>query len=134
MTRQRKAKRILSCSARVDFHSDYGTRFSPRLSALYRPGPWTIRASLGKGFYAPTPFVDEIEAAGLSRLEPLGPLRADIAGSSRRWGRQLPARDQKAAVTLATTAPSAIEPVPSPPLLKLGWRRAASALLMSVST
>lgn len=70
---------LLAGSARVDFHSDYGTRFSPRLSALYRPGPWTIRASLGKGFYAPTPFVDEIEAAGLSRLEPLGPLKAETA-------------------------------------------------------
>src|SRR3546814_17119226 len=42
---------LLAGSARVDFHSEYGTRFSPRLSALYRPGPWTIRASFGKGFY-----------------------------------------------------------------------------------
>ena len=40
---------------------------------------------------------------------------------------------QKAAVRLATTAASAIEPVPSPPLLKLGCRRAASDLLMFVS-
>ena len=70
---------LLAGSARVDFHSDYGTHFSPRLSALYRPGPWTIRASVGRGFYAPTPFVDEIEAAGLSRLEPLGPLKAETA-------------------------------------------------------
>jgi iron complex outermembrane receptor protein len=52
---------------------------SPRLSALYRPGPWTIRASLGRGFFAPTPFVEEVEAAGLSRLEPLGPLKAEEA-------------------------------------------------------
>lgn len=66
-------------SARLDFHDTYGTRFSPRLSLLYRPGPWTIRASGGRGFYAPTPFVEEIEAAGLSRLEPLGKLKPETA-------------------------------------------------------
>lgn len=70
---------LLAGSARADFHSDFGTRLSPRLSALYRPGPWTIRASLGRGFYAPTPFVDAIEAAGLSRLEPPGRLKAESA-------------------------------------------------------
>ncbi|WP_339826028.1 TonB-dependent receptor [uncultured Parasphingorhabdus sp.] len=69
----------LAASARVDFHDEFGTQFSPRLSALYRPGFWTIRGSLGGGFFAPTPFVDEIEAAGLSRLEPLGDLAAEKA-------------------------------------------------------
>lgn len=69
----------LAGSARLDFHSAYGTRFSPRLSALYRPGWWTVRASFGRGFYAPTPFVEEVEAAGLSRLEPLGELEAETA-------------------------------------------------------
>lgn len=66
-------------SARVDFHNTFGTQFSPRLSALYKPGFWTIRVSGGRGFYAPTPFVEEIEAAGLSRLEPLGDLKAEAA-------------------------------------------------------
>lgn len=66
-------------SARVDFHNEYGTQFSPRLSVLYKPGHWTIRASGGRGFYAPTPFVEEIEAAGLSRLEPLGELEPETA-------------------------------------------------------
>lgn len=69
----------LAGSGRVDFHNEFGTQFSPRLSALYRPGFWTIRASMGGGFYAPTPFVDEIEAVGLSRLEPLGELEAETA-------------------------------------------------------
>lgn len=69
----------LAGSARADFHSEYGTQFSPRLSLLYRPGRWTIRASGGRGFYAPTPFVEEIEAAGLSQLEPLGELEAETA-------------------------------------------------------
>jgi iron complex outermembrane receptor protein len=69
----------IAASARIDVHSEYGTQLSPRLSALYRPGLWTIRASLGRGFYAPTPFVEEIEAAGLSRLEPLSGLEAETA-------------------------------------------------------
>lgn len=69
----------LAASARFDQHSEYGSRFSPRFSLLYRPGPWTLRASYGRGFYAPTPFVEEIEAAGLSRLEPLGELKAETA-------------------------------------------------------
>ena len=69
----------LAASGRLDFHNRYGTRFSPRLSALYRPGNWTVRGSLGSGFFAPAPFVDEIEAAGLARLEPLGDLRAETA-------------------------------------------------------
>lgn len=73
------AELTLAGSARVDFHNEYGTHFSPRLSLLYRPGRWTIRASGGRGFYAPTPFVEEIEAAGLSHLEPLGDLAAETA-------------------------------------------------------
>jgi len=70
---------ILSGSARWDDHSTYGSYFSPRLSLLFRPNEWTLRASVGKGFYAPTPFVEQIEAAGLSRLEPLNGLRAETA-------------------------------------------------------
>jgi iron complex outermembrane receptor protein len=61
----------LAGSARADFHNEYGTQFSPRLSMLYRRGPWKVRVSLGRGFYAPTPFVEETEAAGFSRLEPI---------------------------------------------------------------
>jgi len=69
----------LAGSTRWDDHSRYGSRFSPRLSMLFKPGPWTVRASLGRGFYAPTPFIEEIEAAGLSRLAPLGRLRVETA-------------------------------------------------------
>ncbi|WP_053000573.1 TonB-dependent receptor plug domain-containing protein [Sphingomonas sanxanigenens] len=71
----------LAGSLRWDAHSDYGSHFSPRVSALYRPGPWTIRASLGRGFYAPTPFVEETEANGLARLLPYGKLKAELADS-----------------------------------------------------
>jgi outer membrane receptor for ferrienterochelin and colicins len=69
----------VAASARWDEHNEYGDQFSPRLSLLYRPGSWTIRTSWGRGFYAPTPFVEETEAAGLSRLEPLSGLEAESA-------------------------------------------------------
>lgn len=72
----------LAGSARWDDHSEYGSRVSPRLSMLFKPGPWTVRASIGRGFYAPTPFVEEIEANGLSRLAPLNGLRAETANSA----------------------------------------------------
>lgn len=80
---QKLAERLtLAGSARWDGHSDYGSRVSPRLSALYKPGPWTIRASLGRGFYAPTPFVEEVEANGLSRLVRYAKLKAEVADSA----------------------------------------------------
>src|SRR3546814_4612208 len=46
------------------------------------PAAGTVRASVGHGFYAPTPFVEEIEETGLSRLEPLGKLRAETADTA----------------------------------------------------
>lgn len=69
----------LAGSARWDDHSDYGAHVSPRLSLLYRPGAWSVRTSVGRGFHAPTPFVEEIDAAGLSRLLPLDGLDAETA-------------------------------------------------------
>src|SRR5687768_7855713 len=43
-----------SASGRVDFHSEFGTFFSPRVSVLGRPAAgWTLRLSTGTGFYVP---------------------------------------------------------------------------------
>ena len=71
----------LAASSRVDVQNDYGTFFSPRLSALFRQSdsPWSLRASVAGGYAAPTPFVDEIEATGLGALLPLRDLRAERA-------------------------------------------------------
>ncbi|RKQ71697.1 iron complex outermembrane receptor protein/outer membrane receptor for ferrienterochelin and colicins [Litorimonas taeanensis] len=69
----------VSLSGRLDEHSEFGTQFSPRASVLYKPGDWTIRGSYGQGYFAPTPFVEDIEAAGLSRLEPLSSLEEETA-------------------------------------------------------
>ena len=71
----------LAGSARVDANSRYGTFLSPRLSALWRApqSEWSLRASIGGGFAAPTPFVDEIEETGLGVLLPLSNLHAERA-------------------------------------------------------
>jgi outer membrane receptor for ferrienterochelin and colicins len=72
----------LSASGRVDLHSDYGTFFSPRVSALARTGRWTSRFSVGTGFFASTPLTEETEAAGLTRLQIERPLEAERGLSS----------------------------------------------------
>jgi len=69
----------LSASARLDRHSEYGTFVSPRLSMLLRAGSWVVRASLGTGYFAPSPFTEETEAVGLGRLLPFGELEAERA-------------------------------------------------------
>jgi iron complex outermembrane receptor protein len=71
----------LAASARIDAHNLFGTFFSPRLSALFRQpnSNWSLRASVGSGYAAPTPFVDEIEATGLGALLPLRGLHAERA-------------------------------------------------------
>ena len=58
----------LSASGRLDAHSEFGTFFSPRVSALLKADGWSSRMSFGTGFFAPTPLTEETEAAGLSRL------------------------------------------------------------------
>lgn len=75
---------VVSASARVDAHDQFGTFVSPRLSALLRGGGWTSRFAAGSGFYAPTPFTDETEAAGLTRLTIPTPLRPE-RGRSYSW-------------------------------------------------
>jgi iron complex outermembrane receptor protein len=81
----------LSGSVRVDAHSEVGAFVSPRISALVRPaGAWTLRLSTGRGYFAPTPFTEETEATGLTRVAPLGSLRAeraDNASADVTWAR-----------------------------------------------
>jgi outer membrane receptor protein involved in Fe transport len=109
---------VFAGSARWDGQSTYGGQFSPRLSLLYKPGPWTVRASWGQGFYAPTPFVEETDASGLSRLEPLSGLGEETAETASldfgyaagQWelGLTLFASDIENAVRLQTTAPDRV--------------------------
>lgn len=83
----------IAASARADFDR-VGTFVDPRLSALLRPaGPWTLRLSVGTGYAAPVPVLDETEAVGLSRVLPLADLTAerarsvsfDVGRSHGRW-------------------------------------------------
>lgn len=73
----------LGLSARFDSHSLYGDFLSPRASLLLRPAPGlSVRVSAGTGFFAPTPFVEELDETGLSRLSPLNGLVAERARSA----------------------------------------------------
>jgi outer membrane receptor for ferrienterochelin and colicins len=71
----------LAAAGRVDSNNQYGTYASPRLSALFRQlaSPWSLRASAGGGFAAPTPFVEEVESTSLGVLGPLRGLHAERA-------------------------------------------------------
>jgi outer membrane receptor for ferrienterochelin and colicins len=72
-----------SGSGRVDFNNRYGTFFNPRISALIRlPSEMTARVSTGTGVFIPTPFTEETEATGLSRIQPLANVRAEKAWSA----------------------------------------------------
>jgi outer membrane receptor for ferrienterochelin and colicins len=73
----------LSGSGRVDFHSDYGTFFNPRISVLLRlPRNVTARFSTGTGVFAPTPFTEETEAVGLRNVLPLQNIKRERARSA----------------------------------------------------
>jgi outer membrane receptor for ferrienterochelin and colicins len=81
----------LAASARLDVHSEYGVLASPRVSLLWRPAEgWTTRVSAGGGSFAPTPFTEETDETGLSRLAPLAGLEAERArtvSGDVSWGR-----------------------------------------------
>lgn len=73
----------LTVSARVDAHSDFGTVVSPRLSALFRLDPdVSLRASVGTGFAAATPLIDEVDDLGFGPLDPLRDVREERASSA----------------------------------------------------
>jgi outer membrane receptor for ferrienterochelin and colicins len=67
----------LSASGRFDHHNEYGSFFSPRVSALLRADGWTSRLSIGTGFFGPSPLTEETEAAGLARLQIPSRLKAE---------------------------------------------------------
>ena len=77
------SRTAVTASARADLHSEHGTQMAPRLSALRQlGGGWTLRASAGGGYFAPTPFVEEVEAVGLRPLDPPVGLRVERATSA----------------------------------------------------
>ena len=88
----------------------------PRVSALLRPAEgWSVRASAGGGYYAPTPFTEETESIGLTYLRPLRDLRAERArGASLDVGRAAGAWELNAAV-FGSVIDDALRLVPAGP-------------------
>ena len=72
----------MSLSARADWHNEYGTQVSPRISLLYNQESWSVRGAYGQGFFAPSPFIEDIDEAGLSRLAPLESLDEERASTA----------------------------------------------------
>ena len=74
----------VSASARFDAHSEYGRSLSPRVSALLRPGAWTVRASAGGGVSGPSPITELVESVALEDAYVYPPL-----GRERAWSGSL---------------------------------------------
>ncbi len=72
----------MSVSGRVDVHPDFGVLWSPRVSLRVRPGDWDVRLSAGRGAFAPTVFVDEVDEVGLTRV---GAVRIERAETAETW-------------------------------------------------
>jgi iron complex outermembrane receptor protein len=82
---------LIALSARVDWHSDYGTFFSPRVSSLWRVADWQLRGSIGRGFFTPSALTEESEEVGLHHVAPLRDLDAESGttvsvDATRRFG------------------------------------------------
>jgi len=82
---------LVSASARIDAHNELGVFANPRLSTLLRLDPWTVRASAGSGYFAPTPHTEDVQSVGLTRLAALpSDLKAERArGVSLDVGREV---------------------------------------------
>ncbi len=66
--------------ARVDFHNEYGTFFTPRASVKYSPAAnVTLRLGAGAGFKAPTIFIEEAEEIGFRNVRPIRDAGAERA-------------------------------------------------------
>lgn len=114
-----------SASGRVDDHDVYGTFVSPRVSALLRSRGWSSRLSVGTGFFAPSAFTEETEAAGLASLAIAAPLKAEcgrsasldltrsygpltVTATAFRYDVENPAVVDRATYTLATLSESTV--------------------------
>ena len=112
----------LAGSARVDAHSDYGTFFSPRVSALFRTAAdWSLRASVGTGFAAPTPLIEDVQARSLGLLNPLRGLRAERASSmslDAKWAREAVGRERQRVLVRRSAIRSTVEQADA---AAIGW-------------
>jgi len=101
-------------SARADHHSRYGDQLSPRASLLYSfRGSWSLRASATRGYYAPTPFVEETDPIGVRGVGGFDALRAETAtyGSLDLNGKQGPVELNATLFTARVAHPVVSAPV-----------------------
>jgi outer membrane receptor for ferrienterochelin and colicins len=93
----------LSASVRGDAHPT-GAQLTERLAVLARPADdWSVRASAGTGFAAPTAMTEETEAIGLRAIRPNAALKRE-----RGYGLMLDINGELAAVELLLTAYSSV--------------------------
>ena len=90
----------VSGSARVDHHNIYGLVLSPRGSARVHRGQWSARVSAGQSYSAPTPLMEQTEAAGLSRLMIAGSLDTLDKETARSVSADLTHETKATALTL----------------------------------
>lgn len=74
----------MSLTGRCDRHNRYGTSCVPVAGVLFRQrAGFSERLSAGLGSYAPTPFIDETQTIGFSRLRPFSGSVAPILAYER---------------------------------------------------
>ena len=118
---------LLSLSARLDRHPEYGAFLSPRVSSLVRTAGWQLRGSIGRGFFAPTALTEESEEVGLTRVRPPAGLDAERGTTvSVDASRGVGPFEISATIFGARIAdPLAVEPADNQPVLELFTRREA---------
>lgn len=73
----------LETGLRGDYHNDYGFMLLPRLSALYKTGPVSMRLGGGLGYKTPTIFTEEAERIQFRNVLPID---VDAAKAERSYG------------------------------------------------
>ncbi|HEY1025166.1 MAG TPA: TonB-dependent receptor [Sphingobacteriaceae bacterium] len=73
----------LESGIRGDYHSDYGFLLLPRLSALYKAGPVSLRLGGGLGYKTPTVFTEEAERIQFRNVLPI---EIETAKAERSYG------------------------------------------------
>lgn len=108
-----------SGALRLDHHDRYGDVVTGRASGLLRVSEsWSVRASGGTGWFAPTPLVEEVSEVGLAPLVIPQPLRLEraVSGSVDVHG-ELGALELDATAFLATLHhPVQVRATPDPPM------------------
>jgi outer membrane receptor for ferrienterochelin and colicins len=90
----------ISASVRADAHPEIGVQPTARVALLAKPAEeWSVRASVGSGYAAPSPITEETEAIGLRAIRSVGRL-----GPEKSLGAMLDINGKLAGAELLVTA------------------------------